>query len=64
MVENEGREAMMSYQALYRKWRPQTFADIVGQEAVSRTLKNAINQDKTSHAYLFNGPRGTGKTSA
>ncbi|MCY3067670.1 DNA polymerase III subunit gamma/tau [Aerococcus mictus] len=64
MVENEGREAMMSYQALYRKWRPQTFADIVGQEAVSRTLKNAISQDKTSHAYLFNGPRGTGKTSA
>ncbi|MDO4679948.1 MAG: DNA polymerase III subunit gamma/tau [Aerococcus sp.] len=54
----------MSYQALYRKWRPQQFADIVGQKAVSRTLRNAIKEDKTSHAYLFTGPRGTGKTSA
>lgn len=54
----------MSYQALYRVWRPQTFADMVGQEAVSRTLRNAIRNRKTSHAYLFTGPRGTGKTSA
>lgn len=54
----------MSYQALYRVWRPQKFGDIVGQEAVSRTLRNAIRKEKTSHAYLFTGPRGTGKTSA
>lgn len=54
----------MSYQALYRVWRPKTFADVVGQEPIIRTLKNAIMQDKFSHAYLFSGPRGTGKTSA
>ncbi len=54
----------MSYQALYRVWRPQKFEDIVGQEAVARTLQNAIRTGKTSHAYLFTGPRGTGKTSA
>ncbi|PAF35338.1 DNA polymerase III subunit gamma/tau [Terribacillus saccharophilus] len=54
----------MSYQALYRVWRPRTFADVVGQEPIIRTLKNAIMQDKFSHAYLFSGPRGTGKTSA
>ncbi|PAF20444.1 DNA polymerase III subunit gamma/tau [Terribacillus saccharophilus] len=54
----------MSYQALYRVWRPRTFADVVGQEPITRTLKNAIMQDKFSHAYLFSGPRGTGKTSA
>ncbi|MBC1435221.1 DNA polymerase III subunit gamma/tau [Listeria rocourtiae] len=54
----------MSYQALYRVFRPQSFQDVVGQEHVTRTLKNAIVQDKTSHAYLFSGPRGTGKTSA
>ncbi|MBC1605481.1 DNA polymerase III subunit gamma/tau [Listeria rocourtiae] len=54
----------MSYQALYRVFRPQSFQDVVGQEHVTRTLKNAIVQNKTSHAYLFSGPRGTGKTSA
>ena len=54
----------MAYQALYRKWRPQTFDDMVGQSAVTHTLKNAISNHKTSHAYLFTGPRGTGKTSA
>lgn len=54
----------MAYQALYRKWRPQKFEDIVGQTAVTKTLKNAIIHHKTSHAYLFTGPRGTGKTSA
>lgn len=54
----------MSYQALYRVWRPRTFGDVVGQEPIIRTLKNAIMQDKFSHAYLFSGPRGTGKTSA
>lgn len=54
----------MSYQALYRVWRPRTFADLVGQTHITRTLQNAISQDKFSHAYLFSGPRGTGKTSA
>ena len=54
----------MSYQALYRVWRPQKFADMVGQEVVTRTLKNALITKQTSHAYLFTGPRGTGKTSA
>lgn len=49
--------------ALYRKYRPSGFADVVGQEHVVRTLKNAIKNDKVSHAYLFSGPRGTGKTS-
>ena len=54
----------MSYQALYRVWRPQRFRDLVGQQIVSTTLKNAIITKKISHAYLFAGPRGTGKTSA
>ncbi|WP_071393095.1 DNA polymerase III subunit gamma/tau [Bacillus tuaregi] len=54
----------MSYQALYRVWRPQSFIDVVGQEHVTKTLQNALLQDKISHAYLFSGPRGTGKTSA
>ena len=49
-------------EALYRKYRPQVFEDVVGQEPIERTLKNAIRQDKVSHAYLFCGPRGTGKT--
>lgn len=53
----------MSYQALYRVWRPQTFADVVGQGAITQTLKNAVISQQTSHAYLFTGPRGTGKTS-
>ncbi|TFD96290.1 DNA polymerase III subunit gamma/tau [Jeotgalibacillus sp. R-1-5s-1] len=54
----------MAYQALYRVWRPQEFADVVGQQHVTRTLQNALLQEKISHAYLFSGPRGTGKTSA
>ncbi|MBN6187358.1 DNA polymerase III subunit gamma/tau [Aneurinibacillus sp. BA2021] len=54
----------MAYRALYRIWRPQTFADIVGQEHITRTLQNALKEQRFSHAYLFNGPRGTGKTSA
>ena len=49
-------------EALYRKYRPQIFEDVVGQEQIERTIKNAIEQDKVSHAYLFCGPRGTGKT--
>lgn len=54
----------MSYQALYRVWRPQRFDDVVGQQVITRTLKNAIITNQISHAYLFAGPRGTGKTSA
>lgn len=49
-------------EALYRKYRPSTFEDVVGQEHIERTLKNALEQEKVSHAYLFCGPRGTGKT--
>ena len=49
-------------EALYRKYRPQIFEDVVGQEHIERTIKNAIEKDKVSHAYLFTGPRGTGKT--
>ena len=52
------------YQALYRKYRPQTFDDMVGQQAVTQTLKTQLNSGKLSHAYLFTGSRGTGKTSA
>src|SRR5690625_173934 len=54
----------MSYQALYRVWRPRTFKDLVGQSHITQTLQNAISDSKFSHAYLFSGPRGTGKTSA
>ncbi|MBA4602014.1 DNA polymerase III subunit gamma/tau [Thermoactinomyces mirandus] len=54
----------MSYRALYRVWRPQRFEDLVGQEHVTKTLMNALNEKHLSHAYLFSGPRGTGKTSA
>ena len=51
------------HQALYRRWRVQTFAEIVGQTAVVETLRNAVRADRVSHAVLFVGPRGTGKTS-
>ena len=51
------------YQALYRSWRPTRFADIVGQQAIVRTLLNQIKSGRISHAYLFCGSRGTGKTS-
>lgn len=53
----------MTYQALYRVWRPQTFTDVYGQEMITQTLQNAIRKEQPSHAYLFTGPRGTGKTS-
>ncbi len=52
-----------AYQVIARKWRPQTFADVVGQDHVVRTLRNAIDRGRIAHAYLFVGPRGTGKTS-
>ena len=53
----------MAYIALYRKWRPHTFRDLVGQDHISRTLSQAITSGRIGHAYLFSGPRGTGKTS-
>ena len=53
----------MSYISLYRKWRSQTFDEIIGQSAIVQTLKNALKHDRLAHAYLFSGPRGTGKTS-
>ena len=53
----------MTSQVFYRKWRPQTLAEVVGQEHVTRTLRNALETGRVAHAYLFCGPRGTGKTS-
>ena len=55
--------APVPHQAIYRRWRAQTFREIVGQEAVVETLRNAVRTDRVSHAVLFVGPRGTGKTS-
>ena len=54
----------MGYTALYRKFRPINFSEMVGQEHITRTLKNQIISNRVGHAYLFNGGRGTGKTSA
>ena len=54
----------MEYTALYRKFRPRRFDEIVGQEHIIKTIKNEIINDRVGHAYLFNGGRGTGKTSA
>src|SRR3990167_3421166 len=54
----------MSYTVLARKWRPQTFDDLIGQETFTKTIRNAISNKKVVHAYLFSGPRGVGKTSA
>ena len=53
----------MAYVALYRAYRPQKFSEVVGQEHIIKTLQNAIKLNKVAHAYLFCGPRGTGKTS-
>ena len=50
------------YQALYRKWRPQTFADVIGQQHITDTLRAQLQSGRLSHAYLFTGTRGTGKT--
>ena len=52
----------MSYQVIARKWRPQKFADVVGQQHVTRTLSNAIVSGRVAHAYIFSGARGVGKT--
>ena len=53
----------MDYKVLYRKYRPDDFSSIIGQEYIVSILKNAIKREKISHAYIFSGPRGTGKTS-
>ncbi len=53
----------MTYLALYRAWRPKTFQDVIGQTHITKTLQNSLREQRFSHAYLFNGPRGTGKTS-
>jgi len=55
---------IMGYLVLARKWRPRGFDDLVGQEPITRILKNAISQNKIAHAYIFSGPRGVGKTSS
>ena len=62
--EEFGRQTRMTYQVIARKWRPQTFADLVGQEHVTETLENAIKKDRVAHAYIFSGARGVGKTTA
>ncbi|WP_303673143.1 DNA polymerase III subunit gamma/tau [Vampirovibrio chlorellavorus] len=62
-LDSRPQPRIETYIPLYRKYRPQLFADLVGQEAISQTLGNAINLNKVAHAYLFCGPRGTGKTS-
>ncbi len=62
-VDTAQREVNMSYQALYRKWRPDNFNDVKGQDTIVTTLRNQINADRIGHAYLFCGTRGTGKTS-
>src|ERR687896_392622 len=59
----EPKLLQMNHTTLYRRWRPRSFGGIVGQEPVVRTLRRAIETDRVSHAYLFSGPRGTGKTS-
>src|SRR5437899_9347934 len=61
-VESIGEVLPVSYQVLARKWRPQTFEAVVGQDAITRTLRNALVSGRIAHAYLFAGPRGIGKT--
>ncbi len=63
-LELTTKNSQMSYQVIARKWRPQTFDDLVGQQHVTETLKNAIKNDRVAHAYIFSGARGVGKTTA
>ena len=58
-----GEKDPVPYQSLYRRFRPQRFAEVLGQEHVSLALRNAVRDGRVGHAYLFSGPRGTGKTS-
>src|SRR5438874_12688277 len=60
---HEPHEPHEPYQSLYRRYRPQRFDEVRGQEHITRALRNAVRDGKVSHAYLFSGPRGTGKTS-
>ena len=60
----EFNQSRMAQQVFYRKWRPQRFTDVVGQEYVTQTLGNALSTGRIAHAFLFCGPRGTGKTSS
>src|SRR6185312_4435325 len=57
-------EGNMAHIALYRTWRPQRFQDVVGQKHIIQTLQNSLKENRLTHAYLFSGPRGTGKTTA
>src|SRR4029077_3531228 len=61
-VVQRGVHGLLSYQVLARKWRPQAFEAVVGQDAITRTLRNALTSGRIAHAYLFAGPRGVGKT--
>lgn len=63
LFPGKGRKSKMAFLSLYRKYRPRTFEDLAGQQHVVRTLQNALKQNRIAHAYLFAGPRGTGKTS-
>src|SRR5438270_2830784 len=63
MAESTEPAPEQPYQSLYRRFRPQRFSEVRGQDHVTRALKNAVREDKVAHAYLFSGPRGTGKTS-
>ncbi|MDZ4168753.1 MAG: DNA polymerase III subunit gamma/tau [Coriobacteriia bacterium] len=62
MFKTQGATRPMAHQSLYRKYRPATFDEVVGQQPIERTLRNAVAEGKVAHAYLFTGPRGTGKT--
>ena len=64
MSERPGSIGVVNYQSLYRRYRPQRFADVAGQDHVSATLRNAVLHDRVAHAYLFSGPRGCGKTTS
>src|SRR5450756_2705060 len=63
VYKRQGYTSHSMKRSLYREYRPQTFAELVGQDHVARTLRNAVETDAVAHAYVFAGPRGTGKTS-
>ncbi|HET6408307.1 MAG TPA: hypothetical protein VFG14_10545, partial [Chthoniobacteraceae bacterium] len=63
LLPNADYRSRVSYEVFARKYRPKTFADVIGQDHIVRTLTNAIKQNRLAHAYIFVGPRGTGKTS-
>src|SRR5215213_3012742 len=63
-LELDNENDTMAYQVIARKWRPQTFDEVTGQEPITRTLRNAIEHQRLHHAYLFSGARGVGKTTS